>query len=100
MSDVYLGEDHYKNIAITEINEAINFCMTNNLSKDKIKKLICFKKNKKILFSRPADIITDVMHYCDHYFDHESLDSKYDFENEFRIAKEYYNDEKLEEETA
>ena len=30
----------------------------------------------------------------------ESLDSKYDFENEFRIAKEYYNDEKLEEETA
>ena len=27
MSDVYLGEDHYKNIAITEINEAINFCM-------------------------------------------------------------------------
>ena len=39
MSDVYLGEDHYKNIAITEINEAINFCMTNNLSKDKIKKI-------------------------------------------------------------
>ena len=38
MSDVYLGEDHYKNIAVTEINEAINFCMTNNLSKDKIKK--------------------------------------------------------------
>ena len=35
MNDVYLGEDHYKNIAITEINEAINFCMTNNLSKDK-----------------------------------------------------------------
>jgi hypothetical protein len=33
------------------------------------------------------------MHYCDHYFDHESLDSKYDFENEFRIAKEYYNEE-------
>ena len=39
MSDVYLGEDHYKNIAVTEINEAINFCMTNNLSKDKIKKI-------------------------------------------------------------
>ena len=36
MSDVYLGEDHYKNIAITEINEAINFCMTNNLSKEAI----------------------------------------------------------------
>ena len=37
MNDVYLCEDHYKNIAVTEINEAINFCMTNNLSKDKIK---------------------------------------------------------------
>ena len=74
--------------------------MTNKERAKKIKKLIGFKRNKKILFSRPADIITDVMHYCDHYFDHESLDSKYDFENEFRIAKEYYNDEKLEEETA
>ena len=39
MSDVYLGEDYYKNIAITEINEAINFCMINKLSKDKIKKI-------------------------------------------------------------
>ena len=74
--------------------------MTNKERAKKIKKLIGFKRNKKILFSRPADIITDVMHYCDHYFDHESLDSKYDFENEFRIAKEYYNDEKLKEETA
>ena len=73
--------------------------MTNKERANKIRKLIGFKKNKKILFSRPADIITDVMHYCDHYFDHESLDNKYDFENEFRIAKEYYNDEKLEEET-
>jgi len=50
MSDVYLGEDHYKNIAITEINEAINFCKTNNLSKDKIKKfLICLCRQKKML---------------------------------------------------
>jgi hypothetical protein len=73
--------------------------MTNKERAKKIKKLIGFKKNKKISFSRPAEIITDVMHYCDHYFDHESLDNKYDFENEFRIAKEYYNDEKLEEET-
>ena len=55
--------------------------MTNKERAKKIKKLIGFKRNKKILFSRPADIITDVMHYCDHYFDHESLDSKYDFES-------------------
>ena len=69
--------------------------MTNKERAKKIKKLIGFKRNKKILFSRPADIIADLMHYCDHYFDHESLDSKYDFENELRIAKEYYNDEDL-----
>ena len=73
--------------------------MTNKERANKIKKLIGFKKNKKILFSRPADIITDVMHYCDYYSDHESLDNKYDFQNEFIIGKEYYNDEKLEEET-
>ena len=45
------------------------------------------------------------MHYCDHYFDDQYVIEtgekfKYDFENEFEIAQEYYNDEKLEEETA
>ena len=73
--------------------------MTNKERAKKIKKLIGFKRNKKILFSRPADIIADLMHCCDHYFDHESLDSKYDFQNELMIAQDYYNDEKLEEET-
>ena len=69
-----------------------------------IKKIIGYK-NKKILFSRPADVIADLMHYCDHYFDDQYVIEtgekfKYDFENEFEIAQEYYNDEKLEEETA
>jgi len=75
--------------------------MTNKERAKKIKKLIGFKRNKKMLFSRPADIITDIMHYCDHYFDHESLADKfrYDFEDELVIAYQYYNDEKLEEET-
>ena len=73
--------------------------MTNKERANKIKKLIGFQSNKKMLFSRPADIIADLMHYCDYYSDHESLDNTYDFQNEFRIAKEYYNDEKLEEET-
>ena len=43
------------------------------------------------------------MHYCDHYFDHEDNEDneyKYDFQNELMIAQDYYNDEKLEEETA
>ena len=76
--------------------------MTNKERAKKIKKLIGFKCNKKILYSRPADIIADLMHYCDYYFDHEDLDNqyKYNFQNEFEIAQEYYNDEKLEEETA
>ena len=69
-----------------------------------IKKIIGYK-NKRILFSRPADVIADLMHYCDHYFDDQYVIEtgekfKYDFENEFEIAQEYYNDEKLEEETA
>ena len=64
-----------------------------------IKKIIGYK-NKIILFSRPADILANVMHYCDHYFDHEDNEYKYDFQNELMIAQDYYNDEKLEEETA
>ena len=36
--------------------------MTNKERANKIKKLIGFKRNKKILFSRPADIIADLMH--------------------------------------
>ena len=63
----------------------------------RIKNLIGLK-NKT--FTRPADILADVMHYCDNYFDHEDNEHKYDFQNELEIAKEYYLDEKLEEETA
>ena len=63
----------------------------------RIKNLIGLK-NKT--FTRPADILADVMHYCDHYFDHEDIEFKYDFKNELEIAQDYYNDEKLEEETA
>ena len=63
----------------------------------RIKNLIGLK-NKT--FTRPADILADVMHYCDHYSDHEDIEFKYDFKNELEIAQDYYNDEKLEEETA
>jgi|TARA_E500000305_G_scaffold6490_1_gene5037 hypothetical protein len=79
--------------------------MTNKERAKRIKKIIGFKRDKKILFSRPADVIADLMHYCDYYFDDQYVIGtgekfKYDFENEFAIAQEYYNDEKLEEETA
>ena len=73
--------------------------MTNKERAKRIKKIIGFKRDKKILFSRPADVIADLMHYCDHYFDHEDNEYKYDFQNELMIAQDYYNDEKLEEET-
>ena len=72
--------------------------MTNKQRAKTIKKIIGHK-NKKITFTRPADILANVMHYCDHYFDHEDNEYKYDFQNELMIAQDYYNDEKLEEET-
>ena len=77
--------------------------MTNKQRAKTIKKIIGYK-NKKIIFTRPADILANVMHYCDHYFDDQYVIEtgekfKYDFENELMIAQDYYNDEKLEEET-
>ena len=75
--------------------------MTNKQRAKTIKKIIGYK-DKKIIFTRPADILANVMHYCDHYFDHEDNEDneyKYDFQNELMIAQDYYNDEKLEEET-
>ena len=72
--------------------------ITNKERAKSIKKIIGYK-NKKIIFTRPADILANVMHYCDNYFDHEDNEHKYDFQNELEIAQEYYNDEKLEEET-
>ncbi len=72
--------------------------MTNKGRAKTIKKIID-KKDKPRIFTRPADILANVMHYCDRYFDHEDNEHKYDFQNELRVAKEYYNDEKLEEET-
>ena len=73
--------------------------ITNKERAKSIKKIIGNKKDKPIMFTRPADILANVMHYCDNYFDHEDNEHKYDFQNELEIAKEYYNDEKLEEET-
>ena len=60
--------------------------MTNKQRAKRIKKIIGFKRDKKILFSRPADVIADLMHYCDHYFDDQYVIEtgekfKYDFEN-------------------
>ena len=52
--------------------------MTNKQRAKTIKKIIGHK-NKKITFTRPADILANVMHYCDHYFDHEDNEYKYDF---------------------
>ena len=72
--------------------------MTNKQRAKRIKKLIGLSFDNKT-FTRPADILADVMHYCDHYSDHEDHDYEYIFQNELEIAKEYYNDEKLEEET-
>ena len=78
--------------------------MRNKQRAKTIKKIIGYK-DKKIIFTRPADILANVMPHCDHYFDDQYVIEtgekfKYDFENELMIAQDYYNDEKLEEETA
>ena len=75
--------------------------MTNKERAEKIDNLIGFKKNKGKLFSRPADIIADVMHHCDNYFYYENLDKEYKFNflNELEVAKQWYEEEKIEEET-
>ena len=75
--------------------------ITNKERAKSIKKIIAkITKGTPIMFTRPADILANVMHYCDNYFDHEDNEHKHDFQNELEIAKEYYLDEKLEEETA
>ena len=75
--------------------------MTNKERAEKIDNLIGFKKNKEKLFSRPADIIADLMHHCDNYFYYENLDKEYKFNflNELEVAKQWYEEEKIEEET-
>ena len=45
--------------------------MTNKDRAKKIDQLIGFKNRKQKLFSRPADIIADIMHHCDNYFYYE-----------------------------
>jgi len=75
--------------------------MTNKERAENIYNLIGFKKTKENFFSRPADIIADIMHHCDNYFYYENLDKecKYNFLNELEVAKQYYEEEKIEEET-
>lgn len=55
----------------------------------RIRKMIGHKKD----YNRPADILADIMHYCDHYTDIEDNDSYHNFHNEIRIAERYYYDE-------
>ena len=51
--------------------------MTNKQRAKKIDQLIGFKNRKQKLFSRPADIIADIMHHCDNYFYYENLNKEY-----------------------
>ena len=71
--------------------------MTNKERANKIKEMIGENKDHY----RPADIIADIMHHCDNYFYYENLDKeyKYNFLNELEVAKQWYEDEKIEEET-
>ena len=61
--------------------------MTNKKRANKIKKLLGLRgddNNKE--YYRVADVICDLMHYCDH--------NKIEFEQEYNMAQTFYNDEK------
>ena len=61
--------------------------MTNKKRANKIKKLLGLRGNdNNKQYYRVADVICDLMHYCDH--------SKIEFEQEYNMAQTYYNDER------
>ena len=61
--------------------------MTNKKRANKIKKLLGLRGNDNNKeYYRVADVICDLMHYCDH--------NKIKFEQEYNMAQTYYNDEK------
>ena len=65
---------------------------------DRIKEMIGYEITKD--YSRPADIIADIMHYCKFYPDIEDNEMYHDFDHEVEIAKRYYEEEIKKEDAA
>ena len=69
--------------------------MTNKDRANKIKKLLGLKGNdNKKEYYRVADVLCDLMHYCDRNQYFKPDDDKIDFDNEYNMAIRFYNSEK------
>jgi len=69
--------------------------MTNKDRANKIKKLLGLRGNdNEKEYYRVADVICDLMHYCDYNKKHPTDDIKIAFEHEYEMAQTFYNEEK------
>ena len=65
------------------------FYKSNKRRADRIKEMIGEDKD----YGRPADIIADIMHYCNFYPDIEDNEMSYCYDYEVEIAQRYYETE-------
>ena len=69
--------------------------MTNKERANKIKKLLGLRgSNNEKEYYRVADVICDLMHYCDYNKKHPTDDVKIEFEDEYDMAQTFYHSEK------
>ena len=69
--------------------------MTNKERANKIKKLLGLQGEDSEYY-RVADVICDLMHYCDYNKYFKPDEKKINFDNEYNSAIEYYHSEKEE----
>jgi hypothetical protein len=68
--------------------------MTNKDRANKIKKLLGLRGNdNEKEYYRVADVMCDLMHYCDYNKKHPTDDIKISFEHEYEMAQTFYNEE-------
>ena len=69
--------------------------MKNKERANKIKKLLGLRGNdNEKEYYRIADVICDLMHYCDYNKKPPTDDYKIEFEHEYNTAQEFYHSEK------
>ena len=69
--------------------------MTNKDRANKIKKLLGLKGNDNCKeYYRVADVLCDLMHYCNSHQYFKPDNDKIDFDNEYNKAIQFYNSEK------
>ena len=66
--------------------------MTNKERANKIKKLLGLQGEDSEYY-RVADVICDLMHYCDYNKEHPDDEEDIDFNNELTKAEMFYNEE-------